>query len=910
MPGMTKLRLFCATAFLLVAAAASISQISAPAGVLLFMDPSQPIPVRVDDLVSRMTLEEKVSQLVNQSRAITRLGIPRYDWRSEALHGIAGAGIATVFPEPIGLAATFDTPLIHQAAAAIGAEGRAKHNKAVREGRRDILEGLDFWAPNINIARDPRWGRGQETYGEDPFLTARMAVAFVTGMQGDDPKFWQVIATPKHFAVHSGPEPTRHVMNVGVSKHDMQDTYLPAFRAAVVEGKAGSVMCAYNRVNGEPACANSYLLQEQLRDRWNFEGYVVGDCDSVEEIYSAHHFVNTFLEAGALSLKAGLDNECIDSYSDAVGNTDYIQFLDAVRQGLLTENHVDAAVKRLLTARFRLGEFDPPANVRYAQTPESEIDSEAHRALALQTARESMVLLKNDGILPLRARYKRIAVIGPSAESTRVLLGNYSGTPSRATTALEGIRKAFPGAQVSYAAGMNLLREEELVPAAAFSTGDGKPGLKGEYYPNKEFSGVPSLVRVDRYINLEPPPLGPNSLAQPPGPNEFSVRWTGVLSPAMSGAYQVRPTASSNKMWLDGKLIIDTSTPGSDAPKTAIVNLEKNHHYAFKLDAVSRDDGGATLVWLPLLPNPLQDAVAAAKSADLVIAFAGITSQLEGEELQVSLPGFKGGDRTSLDLPQDEDDLLHALKNAGKPLVLVLMNGSALSVSWAEKNANAILEAWYPGEEGGTAIAETLLGTNNPAGRLPVTFYKSVDQLPAFEDYAMKNRTYRYFTGEPLYPFGYGLSYSKFQYSGLKLSANKLDAGDQLKLFVDVKNVGSRDSDEVVELYLKFPDVAGAPRPALRGFQRVHLATGERKQVQFTLNASGLSLVNESGQRIVAPGTYRISAGGAQPKLSLLGAGFQPANSVGEQYAGAAKERANKTVSASFVIRGERKLPD
>jgi beta-glucosidase len=879
------LKVVCAVPVFLLAAA-SISHSSRSSDAPIYLDPSKPISVRVDDLVSRMTLEEKASQLVNQSRAIPRLMVPRYDWRSEALHGIAGAGTATVFPEPIGLAATFDPALVHEMAAAIGAEGRAKHNKAVREGRRDILEGLDFWAPNINIVRDPRWGRGQETYGEDPFLTARMAVAFVTGMQGDDPKYWQVIATPKHFAVHSGPEPSRHIRNVEVSKHDMQDTYLPAFRAAVVEGNAGSIMCAYNRVNGDPACANSYLLGEQLRSAWKFEGYVVGDCDSVEEIYSTHHFVKTFMEAGALSLKRGVDNECIDSYADAVGNSDYVQFLDAVKQGLLSEAYIDLAVKRLFTARFRLGEFDPPERVRYTKTGDSEIDSDAHRAIALKTARESMVLLKNDGILPLGSKYKKIAVIGPSAESTRVLLGNYSGTPSHATSALEGIRKIVSSAEIAYAPGMNLLREEMLVPAAVFSTNDGQPGLRGEYYTNKEFAGSPSLTRTDRYVNLEPPPLGPNSLAQPPGPNEFSIRWTGILTPAESGNYQIRPTASSNRLWLDGKLIIDTSVVDKDAPKTAVVTLEKDHHYDFKLEAVSRDDGGATLMWLPLLTNPQQRAVEAAQSSDLILAFVGITSQLEGEELQVSLQGFKGGDRTSLDLPKDEEDLLQALKNTGKPLIIVLMNGSALSVNWADQNANAILEAWYPGEEGGTAIAETLAGVNNPAGRLPITFYKSVDQLPPFEDYVMKNRTYRYFTGQPLYPFGYGLSYSKFAYSHLKIVRDKLNAGDPLQLEVDVKNVSAREGEEVAEAYLEFPQLPGAPIRALRAFQRVHLREGESRQVRFTLNPRDLSMVNEAGEHIIASGVYRVSVGGGQPGTGV------------------------ESVTAGFTIRGQQKLPD
>ena len=851
-----------------------------------YLDSSRPISERVDDLVSHMTLEEKVSQLVNQSRAIPRLGIPKYDWRSEALHGIAGAGIATVFPEPVGLAATFDAPLVHEMANAIGAEGRAKHNKAVREGRRDILEGLDFWAPNINIARDPRWGRAQETYGEDPFLTARMAVAFVTGMQGDDPKYLQAIATPKHFAVHSGPEPTRHVRNVDVSKHDMQDTYLPAFRAAVVEGKAGSIMCAYNRVNGEPACANTYLLQDQLRGAWKFDGYVVGDCDSVEEIFSAHHFVKTFIEAGALALRRGTDNECIDSYADAVGNTDYIQFADAVTRGLLTEKDVDVALKRLFTARFRLGEFDPPERVRYSQISDSEIDSEAHRALALKTARESMVLLKNDGLLPLRSNTKKIAVIGPSADSTRVLLGNYSGTPSHATTALAGIRTAFPDVQINYVPGMNLLREEELVPPAAFSTEDGQPGLRGEYFSNKQFSGSPSLVRMDRYVNLEPPPLSANSLAQPSGPTEFSVRWTGFLTPLESGTYQFRPTAHANKLWLNDKLVIDTSSPNSEAEKTAILNLEKGHRYAFKLESVDQDDGGATLLWLSLILKPIEPAVAAAASADVVIAFAGITSQLEGEELQVALPGFDGGDRTSLDLPQEEDELLKALKSTGKPLVIVLMNGSALSVNWAQQNANAILEAWYPGEEGGTAIAETLAGINNPSGRLPATFYKSVEQLPPFDDYSMQNRTYRYFAGPPLYPFGYGLSYSRFRYRDLRLSKKELNAGEPLTVEVNVKNDSQRKGDEVVQLYLVFPTLPGAPRHALRGFQRIHLNPRETRRVQLTLSDRDLSFVNEAGERNVMPGTYGAVIGGGQLGTSA------------------------PTAQAEFTVRGQHPLPD
>jgi beta-glucosidase len=843
--------------------AASCFGQAADATVALYLDPSQPIESRVDDLVSRMTLEEKASQLVNQSRAIPRLQVPEYDWRSEALHGVAGAGMATVFPEPIGIAATFDTPLVQEMGVAIGTEGRAKHNRAVRAGRRDILEGLDFWAPNINIFRDPRWGRGQETYGEDPFLAGRMAVAFVTGMQGDDPKYLRVIATPKHFAVHSGPEPSRHTRNVEVSEHDMEDTYLPAFRAAVVEGKAGSVMCAYNRVNGEPACANSFLLEHSLRGAWKFDGYVVGDCDSVDEIFSEHHFTKTIEEAAALTLERGTDNECIDSYSKATDNSDYKKYLDAVAQGLLTEAQINVSLRRLLLARFRLGMFDPPELVHYTHIPDSEIASEAHRELALKVARESMVLLKNDGVLPLGANIHNIAVVGPLAESERVLAGNYSGAPRKTTAVLQAIRKQLGSAHVTYAEGTNFLRQEMLVPSAVYSTEDGQPGITGEYFLNKEFKGPPLVRRTDAYINLEALPHSGLSLTQPPGLTDFSVRWTGFLTPIASGAYRFSTSGHANQLWVNKKLVVDDrAEEGSPEP---IVNLEKGQKYSLRLESVVQDDGGAQLFWLPLIADPVATARKQAAAADLIVAVVGITSQLEGEELRVKLPGFSGGDRTSLDLPREEEDLLKSLKATGKPLVVVLMNGSALSLNWTEENANAILESWYAGEEGGTAVAETLSGANNPAGRLPVTFYKGLEQLPNFDDYSMDNRTYRYFRGQPLYPFGFGLSYSRFQYANVKLSTAQVRAGEALGLEVDVSNASERDGDEVVEVYLSCPKLRGAPIRALAGFTRVPVGKGETRHVHIDVAPRDLSTVNENGVRITVAGDYRLSVGGGQP---------------------------------------------
>lgn len=828
-----------------------------------YLDPALPVATRVDDLISRMTLEEKASQLVNQARAISRLNVPAYDWWSEALHGVARAGIATVFPEPIGLAATFDTPLIHDMAVVIGVEARAKHEQAVRAGRRDIMEGLDFWSPNINIFRDPRWGRGQETYGEDPFLTARMGVAFVTGLQGDNPKYYRVISTPKHFAVHSGPEPARHSMDASVSKHDLEDTYLPAFRATVVEGKAASVMCAYNRVNGEPACANKFLL-DQLRGAWKFSGYVVSDCDAVTDIFDGHHFTKTMAEAAAVALRTGVDNECADFFKPAVGNTDYVKYLDAFQQGLLTEKDMDLALKRLFRARFLLGMFDPPQIVPYAGVPESEIDSAPHRELALKVARETMVLLKNDGVLPFTTGIKKLAVVGPLAQSTRVLLGNYNGTPSRAVTALEGIQKQFSAVDVTYSLGTNFLRPEITIPTSVLSTADGQPGLKGEYFSGTSFGDTPRIVRVDPSVNLQSVPDEPVSLTPPPGLSSFSVRWTGFLTPDEPGSYRVGLVGSMNRFWLDDKLIVDDFLRHDPKPTTAVLQLEKGHRYTLKIE-YSQGETGVKLVWLRLAPDPIGDAVSAAKQADAVVAVVGITSQLEGEEMKVDVPGFQGGDRTSLDLPAEEEELLEALGGTGKPLVIVLMNGSALSVSWSAQHANAILEAWYPGEEGGTAIAETLAGLNNPAGRLPVTFYKGVDQLPPFEDYAMKNRTYRYFEGEPLYSFGFGLSFSKFTYSHLKLSTAELDAGGSLEAAVDVTNSSPREGDEVAQLYIEFPKSATAPLLALRSFTRIHLAAGATQHVVFTLDPRDLSQVNERGDRIVAGGEYRVWVAGAQP---------------------------------------------
>jgi len=857
-----------------------------------YLNPALPIEKRVDDLISRMTLEEKASQLVNQARAIARLQVPAYDWWSESLHGVLLNG-TTEFPEPIGLAATFDAPAIHTMAVAISTEGRIKHVQMVRAGHSNIFEGLDFWAPNINIFRDPRWGRGQETYGEDPFLTGRMGVAFVTGMQGDDPRYFRTISTPKHYAVHSGPETTRHTADVTVSKHDMEDTYLPAFRATVTEGKADSVMCAYNSINGQPACANEFLLVDQLRGKWGFNGYVVSDCEAVRNIFNGHHYKPTQAEASGISLQRGMDNECIDFTAKVTDDHDYAPYIEAVKKGYLKESEIDVALRRLFTARMKLGMFDPPEMVPYSKIDEKLLDGPEHRTMARKLANESMVLLKNDGVLPLKTSGVKIAVVGPLADQTHVLLGNYNGIPTHTVSVMEGLREEFPNAQIQYVPGTQFLsKEASPVPPELLNT-DGNPGVRTSYYVLNDLFALlgrnapptPVAVRTEPGIGLSTEALPPEIA----GKDLAVVTWEAALVPRETGDYNFGLRGDGFfRVTLNGTPVTMAFNTNGAETKLGRVHFEAGKIYALKvqyrLNAQASEP--PRLVWAKRVPGPAPEAVAAAKDADVVVAVVGITSELEGEEMHVSEEGFKGGDRTSLDLPKPEQELLEGVAATGKPLVVVLLNGSALSVNWAKEHANAILEAWYPGEEGGAAIAQTLAGVNNPSGRLSVTFYTGVDQLPAFEDYSMANRTYRYFTGTPLYPFGYGLSYSKFAYSKVKLSAKSVKAGAALNVDADVKNTGTRDGDEVVEVYLTFPKLPGAPIRALRGFTRVHIAAGKTAHVRLTLNPRDLSYVNEAGDRVIAPGSYSLSIGGGQPGTAA------------------------PVVESAFSITGQTKLPE
>jgi beta-glucosidase len=835
-----------------------------------YMNPNLPAKVRAEDLVSHMTLQEKASQLVNGARAIPSLNIPGYNWWSEALHGVAVNG-TTEFPEPIGLGATFDPAAIHQMGKDISLEARVVHEQAVAKGKSTIFHGLDFWAPNINIVRDPRWGRGQETYGEDPFLTAHMAVAYITGMQGSNPKYYRVIATPKHFDAYSGPEPIRHFADEDISLHALEDTYLPAFRAAIVQGHAGSIMCSYNAVNGQPACANQFLLQKTLRQSWGFKGYVVSDCDAVHDIYSGHHYRPTLAQAKAISMERGMDNECAD-FRTPKGDNDYKSFITAVQQGYLSQSAMDQALVRLFTARIKLGLFAPKGADPYNHIPYSELNSPAHRAFARKLADESMVLLKNDGTLPIKPTVRSIAVVGPLADQTAVLLGNYNGIPTHTVSVLQGIKAEFPNAKITYVPGTQFLNNNAgmPVPDSAFTTTDGKPGLNAEYTeftgPSLEPGKKPQTIvsRVEQNVDLS----SNNIPAQLAGKKHFGVRWSGYITAPKSGAYLIGVRADGfASVRVNHRNIAQQYNSEGGQAALGYIRLEEGVRTPIEINYGVGDSAkpSVQLLWTPVDNTPSPAAVEAAKKADLVIAVVGLTSHLESEQSNIKQPGFLDGDKTNLQMPEPEEALVQSVASTGKPLVVVLLNGSALAINWINQHANAILEAWYPGEEGGAAVADTLSGKNNPAGRLDETFYQSVNQLPNFQSYSMKGRTYRYFTGKPLYPFGYGLSYTTFAYSHLNIPSESVEAGQPVDASVTVTNTGKVAGDEVVQLYLKFPKVAGAPNIALRGFQRIHLNPGESRQVHFQLNKRALSMVTSLGQPIVAQGEYTISIGGGQP---------------------------------------------
>ena len=836
--------------------------------VAVHKDVNKSFEERAKYIVSQMTLEEKVSQMSYTSPAIDRLGIPEMNWWNEALHGVARAGTATVFPQGIGMSAMWDRNQMFRNANAISDEARAKHQEFVSRNKRGIYQGLTFWTPNINIFRDPRWGRGMETYGEDPYLTGELGVQFVKGLQGDDPKYLKLVATAKHFVVHSGPEGERHSFNVNPTSFDMLNTYSPQFEKVIKEGHVYSVMCAYNSFEGLPCCGNKQL-SDLLREKWGFKGYVVSDCWAVKDFYDkgAHEVVSTREEAAAMAVKAGTDLNCGDSYPALV---------KAVAQNLISEAELAVSLERLVVARMRLGLFAPKAAVKFENIPFSVVDSETHRLLALESARKSMVLLKNENnTLPLSKNLKKVAVIGPNANDIDVLLGNYNGYPSNGITPFMGIKNKLPNADVKFAQGCSVaqgLPNLEAVPASVLFTDQSLKanGLQAEYFSNTNFEGTPVHTRIDQNIDFTWKVTAPfTDMAY----DKYSVRWTGYMSVPESGQYALGGEAFSGmKLYLDGKLITEREDVHEPKKIYKFLTLEAKKVYQIKLEYKQDNTERAIMRFLWDTPsNSLEaEAIALAKESDVVVLCMGLSPMLEGEEMKVKVDGFSGGDRLDIKLPSSQTNLMKKIKELGKPMVLVMLNGSAVAIKWENDNIPAILEAWYPGQAGGTAIADILFGDYNPSGRLPLTFYKDINDIPAFNDYSMKGKTYRYFQGKPLYDFGFGLSYTTFEYTNLTVPVEN-PTTKNIDFTVDVTNTGAVAGDEVVEVYFTNPqgDQLNTIR-TLINFDRVALKAGETKKVSFSIQPKQLAQLNANNSFQLSAGTVNLSVGGMQASPERL----------------------------------------
>lgn len=833
------------------------SSFSNKKAVLPYQNESLSIEERVNDLVSRMTLDEKISQMMYQATAISRLGIPSYNWWNEGLHGVGRAGVATVFPQAIGMGASFNDSLLFIEASVISDEFRAKYNEYQRHQDNGQYKGLTVWSPNINIFRDPRWGRGQETYGEDPWLTSRMGVAFIKGLQGNDPVYLKTVATEKHYVVHSGPESSRHIFNANVSDRDFYETYTPAFEAGIKEGKAYSIMGAYNRFRGKSCSGSDTLLTDILRKQWGFPGYVVSDCGAVTDIYASHKIVSTPAEAAAIAVKAGCDLECGDTY---------IHLKEAVEKGFITEKEIDVSVKRLFTARFKLGMFDSQGKVPYNKIPLNINDSKEHRDLSLTTALQSLVLLKNDNILPLKKNLKAIAVFGPNANEHDVLYGNYNGTPSKSVSILEGIKSVVsPGTTIYYNQASYLASNNPYWDLVSNCFED---GLNAEYFNNDSLYGKSAGNRKFESIDFKCDTIPYHGL----GADHYSIRWTGTLIAPATGNFEFTMTGDDGyRVIIDRKKILEDWTSHNTTSRNGTFAMVSGQKYKITVEYFNGlYSGSASLRWkIPGL-DAQEKALELAKKSDISIFVGGLSPSLEGEEMDVQIEGFKGGDRVTMNLPASQEEFLKKLIATGKPVVLVLLNGSALAINWEKENIPGILEAWYPGEEGGTAVAKTLFGDYNPGGRLPVTFYKSIQDIPAFDNYDMEGRTYRYFRGTPLYPFGFGLSYTQFEYSNIKLSAASISKDDALLISADIKNAGKYEGDEVIQVYVKDVE-ASTPRPIkeLKAFSRISLKPGQTKTITFRIKAEQLQIINAQGKKVIEPGVFELSIGSSSTDIRL-----------------------------------------
>ncbi|MFN8253548.1 MAG: glycoside hydrolase family 3 C-terminal domain-containing protein [Ferruginibacter sp.] len=827
-----------------------------------------PIEQRVNDVVSRLTLEEKVAQMLHGTPAVPRLGIPAYNWWNEVLHGVARTPYkVTSYPQAIGMAATWDTSSLKLMAQYSGEEGRAIHNKSIKLGKEgDQYVGLTYWTPNINIFRDPRWGRGQETYGEDPFLTANLGAAFVRGLQGNDPKYLQATACAKHFAVHSGPEPTRHSDNFNPTPYDLWDTYLPAFKELVTKANVAGVMCAYNAINTQPCCANDLLMNDILRNQWKFTGYVTSDCWAIDDFFRYHKTHKDATASAVDALIHGTDVEC--------GRTVYTTLVEAVKTGLVKESQIDVSLKRLFTIRYRLGMFDPPAMVKYAQIPETVLESDVHKAHALKMAQQSIVLLKNarlpgqeNNTLPLSKKIKKIAVLGPNADNAIAVLGNYNGIPSKTVSVLQGLKEKLGNeVELVYEKAINFTNDTLLVhkDISSLYKFDGQPGVKAEYFDNEKMEGNPVLTKIEKEINHhwpegEEPYPGLKSV-------HYAARYTTYITAAKDEVMNFESEANDGyKVIINDSVYVDVWERNRWGSKQFNLRVKKDSTYKIVM-SFRQSEGDATVKLFA--GNYVKTDFAALanrlKDADAIIFAGGISPQLEGEEMPVKVPGFSGGDRTSIMLPAIQTELMKALQTTGRPVVFVMLTGSAIAIPWEDENIPAIVNTWYGGQSAGTALADVLFGDYNPAGRLPVTFYKSDSDLPGFGDYSMNGRTYRYFKGEALYPFGYGLSYTRFNYSNLVVTP-QLKKGINAKVTVTVKNTGTRSGEEVVQLYASHQGLQHAPIKALKGFQRITLKAGERKNITFIVTPEQLSVVGEDGKLYQPSGKISISAGGGQP---------------------------------------------
>lgn len=827
-----------------------------------FQDVSLPMEQRVEDLVSRLTLQEKVAQMTSATPAIERLGIPAYDWQNECLHGVAKLADykVTVYPQPIGMAATWDKEAIHQVGDYIAEEGRAVYNAASKQGKHDSYYGLTYWAPNINIFRDPRWGRGHETFGEDPYLTGALGKAFVKGLQGDDPSYLKASACAKHYAVHSGPESLRHEFSAEVNTYDLWDTYLPAFRDLIVDANVSGVMCAYNAYAGKPCCGNDLLMMDILRNKWGFKGYVTSDCGAIDDFYKHHHTHADTISAAVDAVLNGTDLDCI---RDVVFKT----LGQAVSEGRIKEQDIDKAVKRLFTVRFKLGMFDTCEN-KHEQTPLSVLESKSHTSLALKMARESIVLLKNEqNVLPLSKSLNKIAVVGPNADTDLGLLGNYHGYPTQLLTVLDAIKaKVSPQTIVCYDKMVDHLFVDNFQTMDVLNqcSYDGHKGFLAEYFDNIAFEGVPE-IRWEEKIELHY--RGEERIISDISSLAFSARYTTKFTPEISGKYTLNLNTDKRFLLsLDDQICLDSRTGKAMADGKYTCWFEAGREYKIKIEVIMKGRHGDLSFGIGQIQTPTYVELAArVKDADVIIFVGGISPALEGEENGVQCKGFEDGDRTTIVLPKVQTALMKELKKTGKPIVFVMLTGSAIAINWENDNIPAIVNAWYGGQAGGKAVADVLFGDYNPSGRLPVTFYKSDSDLPTFTDYSMEGRTYRYFKRKPLYPFGYGLSYTSFTYKNLDI-AETVNTGDSLIVKIDVTNNGSISGEEVTQLYITHIDKEPyLPLRSLKGFTRVSLSPGETKTLTFVLLPRDLATFNDFGECTIRQGKIRLCVGGGQP---------------------------------------------